>query len=29
MPDPDDDPISYDMAAEEVANNENLAQKAE
>ena len=29
MADPDDDPISYDMAAEEVANNDNLAQKAE
>jgi hypothetical protein len=25
MPDPDDDPISFDLAAEEVANNDNLA----
>ena len=25
MQDPDDDPISFDLAAEEVANNDNLA----
>jgi len=29
MADPDDDPISFDTAADEVAQNENLAEKAE
>ena len=29
MADPDEDPISFDAAADEVTQNDNLAEKAE